>query len=66
MNRGEMIKDLNDVLFEIGNENSSYARYFVGQSYLNMLSTYKLSKSFKLTGSHQSFELLSLGTSIAR
>ncbi len=34
-----MIKDLNGVLFEIGNENSSYARYFVGQSYLNMLST---------------------------
>lgn len=39
MNGGEMIKDLNGVLFEIGNENSSYARYFVGQSYLNMLST---------------------------
>ncbi|MGG7214664.1 cupin domain-containing protein [Clostridium nigeriense] len=34
-----MIKDLNGELFETGNENTAFAKYFIGQSYLNMLST---------------------------
>lgn len=34
------MSDLKDsVIFERGPENSAYAQYFVGQSYLNMLST---------------------------
>lgn len=39
MNKEQMIKDLNGELFETGNENTAFAKYFIGQSYLNMLST---------------------------
>lgn len=39
MNKEQMIKDLNGELFEIGSENTAFEKYFVGQSYLNMLST---------------------------
>lgn len=38
MNKEEMIKDLGKEVFPIGKENTEYAQYFVGDSYLNMLS----------------------------
>ena len=39
MKNEQMLKDLNGELFAIGQENSAYAQYFVGTSYLNMLTT---------------------------
>lgn len=39
MNKEQMIKDLGGELFAIGEENTAFAQYFVGQSYLNMLTT---------------------------
>ena len=39
MDKDKMLKDLNGELFETGAENDAFAKYFVGQSYLNMLST---------------------------
>ena len=39
MNKEQMIKDLGGELFATGEENTAFAQYFVGQSYLNMLST---------------------------
>ncbi|MCR0570678.1 cupin domain-containing protein [[Clostridium] innocuum] len=38
MNKEEMIKDIQE-LFPTGEENTAYAQYFIGQSYLNMLTT---------------------------
>lgn len=37
MNKEQMLKDLNGELFETGAENTAFAKYFIGQSYLNML-----------------------------
>ena len=39
MNKEQMIKDLGGELFATGEENTVFAQYFVGQSYLNMLTT---------------------------
>lgn len=39
MKNEQMLKDLSGELFAIGQENSAYAQYFVGTSYLNMLTT---------------------------
>lgn len=39
MKNEQMLKDLNGELFAIGQENSAYAQYFAGTSYLNMLTT---------------------------
>ena len=39
MNKEQMIKDLGGELFATGEENTAFAQYFVGQSYLNMLTT---------------------------
>lgn len=39
MNKEQMIKDLGGELFATGEENIAFAQYFVGQSYLNMLTT---------------------------
>lgn len=38
MNKEEMNKDIQE-LFPTGEENTAYAQYFIGQSYLNMLTT---------------------------
>ncbi|MGX8850732.1 cupin domain-containing protein [Amedibacillus sp. YH-ame10] len=37
MNKEEMIKDLGVEVFETGDKNDAFAKYFTGQSYLNML-----------------------------
>ncbi len=37
MDKEQMLKDLNGGLFEMGTTNDAYAQYFVGQSYLKML-----------------------------
>lgn len=39
MNKEQMIKDLGGERFATGEENTAFAQYFVGQSYLNMLTT---------------------------
>lgn len=39
MSKEQMIKDLGGELFAPGEENTAFAQYFVGQSYLNMLTT---------------------------
>lgn len=39
MDKEAMIKDLEKEVFATGNENTAFAQYFVGQSYLNMLTT---------------------------
>lgn len=37
MERNQRIEDLGTEIFNIGEENSAYAQYFTGKSYLNML-----------------------------
>ncbi len=39
MDKEQMLNDLQGTVFDIGNENQAYAQYFVGKSYLNMLTT---------------------------
>lgn len=39
MKNEQMKQDLVQNVFPIGNENTAFAQYFVGQSYLNMLTT---------------------------
>lgn len=39
MNKEQMIQDLGKEVFPLGEENTAFAQYFIGQSYLNMLTT---------------------------
>lgn len=39
MDKEQMKKDLEGAVFPIGEKNSAFAQYFIGQSYLNMLTT---------------------------
>lgn len=39
MNKEQMLKDLNGGVFALGNENEAYKDYFIGQSYLERLTT---------------------------
>lgn len=43
MDKEQMKKDLEGAVFPIGEKNSAFAQYFIGQSYLNMLPTKQIS-----------------------